>query len=419
MAVFTSLGKLNDWASANNIEVVDPGQPLLSWDPDKPEKAYRQPPVFTVVDFIARHISALPLKVYRRTGDDARERVRDSELANLIATPTGGALPPIRFWYSLIADGLLSDRMLAIVETKKGGGYALQRVPPRYWQLISGNFDVIAGVHIVTGDGEGWDLSTVDDSMILDVGYAFAGVKGTPKARILKRVLQEYQDSLDYREQVNKKTARSPFFVLRDKPWPDKESRERFQRGLHEFAGGGSSAGSGMLLEDGMSVGKLDMFKPIDVADLDARDKVKIDVANAFGIPAEIIGFREGNFSNLDAFQHALYGTYLRPYIVAFEQALNAGLRKFAGPGEYVEFDLDAQMRGNPETQYASMSTATGRPFMTTNEIRARMNLPPVEGGDGLVTPLNVLIGGQTSPQDGQTAGRGGGDLASVESEEE
>ena len=54
------------------------------------------------------------------------------------------------------------------------------------------------------------------------------------------------------------------------------------------------------------------------------------------------------------------------------------------------------------------MSTATGRPFMTTNEIRARMNLPPVAGGDELVTPLNVLVGGQTSPQDGETEGRSG-----------
>jgi hypothetical protein len=34
-----------------------------------------------------------------------------------------------------------------------------------------------------------------------------------------------------------------------------------------------------------------------------------------------------------------------------------------------------------------------------------------VDGGDELVTPLNVLIGGQASPLDGQTEGRGGGKL--------
>lgn len=37
---------------------------------------------------------------------------------------------------------------------------------------------------------------------------------------------------------------------------------------------------------------------------------------------------------------------------------------------------------------------------MTRNEARRMRNLPAVEGGDDLVTPLNVLIGGQANPQD-------------------
>lgn len=37
---------------------------------------------------------------------------------------------------------------------------------------------------------------------------------------------------------------------------------------------------------------------------------------------------------------------------------------------------------------------------MTRNEARADNNLPPVEGGDELIVPLNVVAGGQASPQD-------------------
>ena len=37
---------------------------------------------------------------------------------------------------------------------------------------------------------------------------------------------------------------------------------------------------------------------------------------------------------------------------------------------------------------------------MTRNEARADNNLPPIEGGDDLIVPLNVLEGGQASPQD-------------------
>ena len=37
---------------------------------------------------------------------------------------------------------------------------------------------------------------------------------------------------------------------------------------------------------------------------------------------------------------------------------------------------------------------------MTRNEARADNNLPPVPGGDDLIVPLNVIEGGQASPQD-------------------
>ena len=411
MAVFSSLGALNDWASANGIELVDPGEPLLSYDPDSPGKGYKQPPIRTVVDFIARNVASLPLKVYRHNGDDSRERVRDSMLADVIADPWDSPLPPMRFWYSLIADGLLADRMLATVALDSSGTVRLRRIPPRRWQVVADSTDQIVGVRLFEGDGVTRDIDIHDDSIILDVGYAFSSAKGLSQVKTLTSVLKEYAESIDYRAQVNKKSARAPFVVLRDKPWPDKDSHDRFQNGMSNFVNDGSSAGSGMVLEDGMKVETLTAFKPIDVADLDARDRVKIDVANAYGIPAELMGLREGNFSNLDAYRQMLFGTYLRPYITAFEQAVDRGLRGYAEPGEYVEFDLDAQMRGNPEVQYSAMSTATGRPFMTTNEIRARMNLPPVDGGDDLVTPLNVLIGGQSSPQDGRTSGRGGGSI--------
>jgi hypothetical protein len=46
------------------------------------------------------------------------------------------------------------------------------------------------------------------------------------------------------------------------------------------------------------------------------------------------------------------------------------------------------------------LQASTGAPWLTRNEARARANLPAVENGDELVTPLNVLVGGQASPLD-------------------
>ena len=57
------------------------------------------------------------------------------------------------------------------------------------------------------------------------------------------------------------------------------------------------------------------------------------------------------------------------------------------------------------------------RAIFTTNEARELLNRRKLKEGSGLVTPLNVLIGGQTSPNDGQTESRGDAQLPANEPE--
>jgi hypothetical protein len=71
-----------------------------------------------------------------------------------------------------------------------------------------------------------------------------------------------------------------------------------------------------------------------------------------------------------------------------------------ANPDTYVEFDLTEKLKGSFEERASILQAAVGGPWMTRNEARADNNLPPVEGGDELIVPLNVVEGGQSSPQD-------------------
>lgn len=409
--LFETNGQLGAWLESSDVTIVDPPAGLFDYDPDALEPTgVESHPLREVVDFIATHIASLPLKVYKRLPDGGRERVRTGPLADLLANPSGNpAISPYAFWLSLITDGLLADRYLAVQVEGHDGAPHLKRIPPRRWSVTSDDFDEITGVKVqVAGQTRKYDIHK--DPILLGVGYSYAGAKGSPKRARLKDVLKEYEASVEYRRNVNKRGIQAPLVIERDRPWPDEQSAQRFRQSMRAFVHGGASTGGGMLLEDGMKANQLASFKPIDVADLDARDKVKIDVANAYGIPPELLGIREGNFSNLTAFKNMLYGTYLDPYIVAFEQSLNWCLRDRIytyDKGVYIEFDREGQLRGDPIAQYQALSTATGRPFLTTNEARELLNKPNLPEGDGLVTPLNVLVGGQTSPQDGMTESRG------------
>lgn len=409
--LFETNGQLGAWLESSDVTIADPPAGLFDYDPNALEPTgVESHPLREVVDFIATHIASLPLKVYKRLPDGGRERVRTGPLADLLANPSGNpAISPYAFWLSLITDGLLADRYLAVQVEGHDGAPHLKRIPPRRWSVASDDFDEITGVKVqIAGQASKYDIHT--DPILLGVGYSYAGAKGSPKRARLKDVLKEYEASVEYRRNVNKRGIQAPLVIERDRPWPDEQSAQRFRQSMRAFVHGGASTGGGMLLEDGMKANQLASFKPIDVADLDARDKVKIDVANAYGIPPELLGIREGNFSNLTAFKNMLYGTYLDPYIVAFEQSLNWCLRDRIytyDKGVYIEFDREGQLRGDPIAQYQALSTATGRPFLTTNEARELLNKSHLPEGDGLVTPLNVLVGGQTSPQDGMTESRG------------
>jgi hypothetical protein len=98
----------------------------------------------------------------------------------------------------------------------------------------------------------------------------------------------------------------------------------------------------------------------------------------------------------------ALYAECLGPDLQMIQQRINSFLLPMIGedPDLYVEFDLTEKLKGSFEERAAILQAAVGGPWMTRNEARADNNLPPVDGGDDLIVPLNVVQGGQASPTD-------------------
>jgi Phage portal protein. len=84
------------------------------------------------------------------------------------------------------------------------------------------------------------------------------------------------------------------------------------------------------------------------------------------------------------------------------QQRINSFLLPMIGasPDTYVEFDLTEKLKGDFEQRAAVIQSSVGGPWLTRNEARRDNNLPPIEGGDELIVPLNVVTGGQASPQD-------------------
>jgi len=106
--------------------------------------------------------------------------------------------------------------------------------------------------------------------------------------------------------------------------------------------------------------------------------------------------------SNITEQHKMLYTDVMGPWASMIEQEIDLQVKPdLDTSGDvYVEFNISEKLQGDFETQSKSLQSAIGRPWMTANEGRGIMNLPRIDGGDELITPLNVSIGGQASPND-------------------
>jgi HK97 family phage portal protein len=405
--IFQSLGELGAFAEERGVvslDVADPGVPLVDYDGGESilASAWRtQPSIRKVTSFIAANIASIPLHVYRLDGDNDRARVRDGALAELIARPTDApGQTQMRFWERVILDGLLNDRWAVAVEQDKSGT-RLVRIPPRRFRLVTDGLDRITAVRVTGSDGQARDLDPA--GFLLDVGYSQSHGRGTSPVDTLAALLRESAESVSYRREVMRRAALHTGWVERETPWPKREARDNFLTSLRSFEAHAERAGGVMVLDEGMKWHDRE-WRPADLNDLEARRLTDVEVATAYHIAPEILGVREGTYSNVDAFRQSLYRDNLGPYIEAWEQAL-APLVDILEPnsGLYVEAHLDAKLRGSFEDQARILQTSTGAPWLTRNEARARQNLPAIDGGDDLITPLNVLVGGQASPTDSGT----------------
>ncbi|QYF98916.1 phage portal protein [Microbacterium sp. PAMC21962] len=409
MAYFDTLSELGDYAANTgaSIEVVDPPTTLTEWT-DK--LAYgpawdNQPSVRKVVGFIARQLASTPLHLFERSPNNDRERVRVGALAELLRRPSRApGVTPYRFWESLLIDGLLHDKWVARIN-EHNDGYSLTRIPAVRVRFKSDWLGQIEKIRITNDKGETQEEDPA--GYLIDVGYSTRGANGTSPLKTLRDILDEYSEAIAYRREVMQNGARIPQVI--ERPHEAGKFEEgaftRFKQSWQAFLKGGGKAGGTPILEDGMKLKEVNSFRPRDTEDLEGRRLTDIEVCSSYYIAPELVGARPGTFANVKAFKEMLFGPNLGPYYDAWQQVLNNGLVPLIEPSRdvYIEASIEAKMRGSFEEQIDYLSTAVGAPIMTRNEARPRLNLPQVDGGDELVTPLNVLIGGQASPQSGKS----------------
>lgn len=363
-----------------------------------------QPALRSVISFLADNVAGLPLKCYVRKSDGGRERDRDSALALLLKNPnewsTGHEL--IR---ATVSEYLLHDDSvwLTVPANTKSGWTAA--VIPHDW-LSPKTRDGLEVDYIKVRTPYGGETELREGDYLRFVGWSpYGTASASSRIEALKQILSEQISAWNFRNGVWKNGGRVTQWISRpaDIPWGE-GARDRFAESWkNKFAGDkGTNTGGTPLLEDGMRL-ETSTFNAREAQWAEATKLSREDVCAVYHVNPGLIYHTDATtYASAKDNARALYSDTLAPLLDMIEERINAFLVPRLGldSTHYCEFDLDAKLQGSFEERAGIMQSSVGAPWMTRNEARAMLNLPAIDGGDELVTPLNVLTGGQASPND-------------------
>jgi HK97 family phage portal protein len=364
-----------------------------------------QPQLRTVVSFLGRNVAQLGLHTFERVSETDRKRDRSNAFARALADP-GDGMTSFQLIFALTVDKALYDRAYWLPWTDDQGKPRIRRLPPAWVSPAERNAFAVTKWRVSLPGG---GVAILPAERVLEFGgYHPTSTTGcSPTIESLKETLAEQAESTLYRQQVWKRGGRASAVIKRpaDAPPWDPQAAERFKQDWYaNWTGDGPQAGGTPLLEDGMTIERIDFSA--DQQQWAEGNKLSFTtVASAYHVNPTMVGLLDNaNYSNVREFRRMLYGDTLGPYLADFEGVINTfGLPMFEIDIErfYAEFNIGEKLQGSFEEQAAVLSSATGRPWMTADEARAKQNMPAL-GGEAaqLVTPLNVLIGGQASPRD-------------------
>lgn len=366
-----------------------------------------QPNVRAAVDLLASQAAELKPKHYEkvpRSGALPSERLElDSDLMVVLGEPTPGQ-STYRFWYGTYADIEVFDIAYWWKQRVRGVTRALVRVPPSQLLPVYDNANRRVDRWRMQ---DGTEIEHRD--LVVFYGYdPDSNSSSISPMESLRRIIADEAAAGANRESMWENSLRKDGVIETniDAPAMSDEARESFLIDVEDSLTGADGSNRPLMLLPGQSW-KDAQWSPKEMEWLSARKLSRLEVAASFHLPGSLL---LANEQGREPDEHTLryfYQFTLPPRLSRVEREIEAQLLPEFTPSaavrrkQYIEFNLDAKLRGSFEEQARIMATTAGGPIVTVNEARARLNLPPIEGGDLIFVPLNsVRAGGpQGAPQ--------------------
>lgn len=370
------------------------------------DNAMRSSAVYACIRVISESIASLPLTLYQQQGRNKNKATTHSlyPLLHDLANPEITAFE----WRELsLAHALLTGNAFSEKELDNfGKTIAL-------WPLNPGKMEGYGR------DDSGkliWKYRTPDNqlrgipaSRIHHIKGLGDGIMGySPIMQAAKQAVGLSLAAEEFGARFYSNGAR-PGLILRH---PGKLSEPAAKRLKESFATehqGLSNSHRTKILEEGMDITTIGI-PPNEAQFLETRKFQVTEIARIYRVPPHMLAdLDRATFSNIEQ-QSLNFVIYtLMPWLVRHEQAIYRDLLNEADRKTYfAQYVVEGMLRGDALSRYQSYQLAINNTILTPNEIRELENRNPVEGGDKLFTPLNMIELGATPPAPAPAPAQGG-----------
>jgi HK97 family phage portal protein len=352
------------------------------------ETALGYSPVWRGVNLLSRDVAKLPLLKYVRQGE-GKERDKKHPLFRLLRRRPNREMTAFTFKQTLMGHALLEGNGLAYI-FRRGDGTPDELIP-----LLPGtSYPVrVAGKLWYVTEVGGEQRKLLPENVFHVKGLGFDGLSGY-------RLIDKARESLglgiaarEYGARYFSNNAEARVVIEHPKHLTP-EAAKRMKDGWDKMHGGLENAHRTAILEEGASA-KVISSTARNSQLLETRAFEIREVANWIGVPPHKLGDTTRTaFASLEQENQSYLDDALDPWLVNWEEESYEKLlseEEKDSDEHVIEFLREALVRANLVDRANYYRTALGgRPWMKQNEVRARENLNPVEGGDDIKDPLNM-----------------------------
>jgi HK97 family phage portal protein len=354
--------------------------------------------VWSAVRVISETVASLPLILYEHGPNGARKRASHHPLYEILLHQPCGEISALVWTETLMHHVLLYGNAFAEIERDSAGNVLeLKILRPDWMTVVRNPFSEMLNYEYMQPQVGRRVLQSRDVFHIKGLG--FDGMLGYSVIKMARESIGLTMASERFGAKFFGAGAR-PSGALTHPGRLSDDARGRLRQDFERLHQGVNNAHRVAVLEEGMTWSALGI-PPEDAQFLQTRQFQLAEIARWFNIPlSKLRDSSSQSYSTMEMENMVFLTETLRPWLIRIEQEVRAKLlNTYEQSCYYAEHQIEDLLRADQSARYAAYAVGRNWGWLSVNEIRAKENLEPIEGGDVYMQPLNMQpINAPTGP---------------------